>query len=67
MCRFGWRWLGGTEEGHTFNYETKVDPVMAAEYFDPLSWETDSRTGTVEFDLSTLPDGCLHLTNKAPS
>lgn len=50
----GWRWLGGTEEGHTFNYETKVDPVMAAEYFDPLSYETDSRAGTVEFALVSI-------------
>src|SRR5574343_152634 len=50
----GWTWLGATDEGSTFNYELKADPVMAAEYFDPLSYETDSRTASVEFTLLSI-------------
>ncbi len=50
----GWNFLGGTEEGHTFKSETKADPVMAAEFFDPLSYETDSRASSVEFALVSI-------------
>ena len=40
---------------------------------DAIKWsvvapkKTDEEAATVEFELDTLPDACIHLTNKAPS
>ncbi len=40
---------------------------------DAIKWtivapkSSDEAAATVQFELDTLPDGCIHLTNKAPS
>ncbi|GGM53241.1 hypothetical protein ACFFX1_55005 [Dactylosporangium sucinum] len=46
-----WVVVGATDAGHVFNFQTNVEPVPAAEFFDPLSYETESREGTFDFAL----------------
>ncbi len=46
-----WVVQGATNEGNVFSYQTNVEGVMAAEYFDALSWETESREGTFAFAM----------------
>lgn len=46
-----WVVVGATDKGSVFQYQTNVAAVEAAEYFDPLSYETDSREGTFEFSM----------------
>jgi hypothetical protein len=43
--------LGATEDGTAFSYETTVEPVMAAEFPDPLSFRTTGRQGSIAFNL----------------
>lgn len=43
--------LGATEDGTTFSYETTVDPVMAAEFPDPIQFRTTGRQGSIAFNL----------------
>jgi hypothetical protein len=45
--------LGPTEEGSNFSYETSVEPITVAEFFDPISWNTVSREGKVAFNLAS--------------
>lgn len=47
-----WLSLGATEEGSTFAYSTTVEPVMVAEYFDPISFRTTERSGSIAFALA---------------
>lgn len=47
-----WIPLGATEEGSTFSYSTNVEPVMVAEYFDPIQYYTTERTGSIAFSLA---------------
>jgi len=43
--------LGATEDGSEFNYESKLEPINAAEFFDPLRWSTTERSGSMAFNL----------------
>lgn len=49
-----WISLGATEEGSTFNYSTTVEPVTVAEFFDPITYRTTSRTGSIAFALADI-------------
>jgi hypothetical protein len=46
-----WISLGATEDGSEFNYETSVEPVTAAEFFDPIKYATTERSGNISFTL----------------
>lgn len=52
-----WINLGATEDGSQFNYESRVEAVTAAEFFDPIRYATVERTGNMSF---TLIDWTLH-------
>lgn len=47
-----WLSLGATEEGSTFNYASTVEPITVAEYFDPISYRTTERSGSIAFNLA---------------
>lgn len=46
-----WLPLGATTEGSTFSYSSTVEPIMAAEFFDPIEHRTTERTGNMAFNL----------------
>ncbi|GLW32275.1 hypothetical protein [Actinoplanes regularis] len=46
-----WISLGATEDGSEFNYETNVEAVTAAEFFDPIKYATTERSGNISFTL----------------
>jgi hypothetical protein len=52
-----WINLGATEDGSQFNYESRVEPVRAAEFLDPIRYATVERSGNMSF---TLIDWTLH-------
>ena len=43
--------MGATEDGSEFNYESKVEAIKAAEFFDPIKWATTERSGSFAFNL----------------
>ena len=47
-----WLSLGATEEGSTFSYSTTVEPIKVAEFFDPISYSTTERAGSIAFNLA---------------
>ena len=47
-----WISLGATEDGSEFTYETKLEAISVAEFFDPIKWATTERTGTFAFNLA---------------
>lgn len=47
-----WISLGATEDGSEFNYETKVEAITVAEFFDPIKWATTERSGSFAFNLA---------------
>jgi hypothetical protein len=47
-----WLSLGATEEGSTFAYSTTVEPIRVAEFFDPISYRTTERAGSIAFNLA---------------
>lgn len=47
-----WLSLGATEEGSTFAYSTTVEAVRVAEFFDPISYRTTERGGSIAFNLA---------------
>lgn len=47
-----WLSLGATEEGSTFNYSTTVEPISVAEFYDPISYRTTERAGSIAFNLA---------------
>ena len=47
-----WLPLGATEEGSTFAYSSTVEPITVAEYFDPISYRTTERGGSIAFNLA---------------
>lgn len=47
-----WISLGATEAGSTFTYSTTVEPIRVAEFFDPVSYRTTERGGTIAFNLA---------------
>jgi hypothetical protein len=48
----GWLSIGATEDGSEFTYETKVDAVKVAEFFDPIKWSTTDRSGSMSFNMA---------------
>lgn len=46
--------LGATAEGSTFGYETKVEPITFAEFFDPIKYTTTERSGSIAFALGNF-------------
>ena len=46
-----WIPLGATTEGSTFSYSTSVEPIRAAELFDPVKYVTTERGGSIAFTL----------------
>lgn len=56
-----WVSLGATEDGSEFSYETKLEPVMAAEFLDPITWSTTERNGTMAFNLLHYTLGNLRV------
>lgn len=49
-----WINLGATEQGGTFQYDTKVEPTRVAELFDPIKYSTVERTGNIAFALADI-------------
>lgn len=49
-----WIALGMTEAGSTLTYGITVEPIEAAETFDPLSYRTTGRTASAEFQLKNF-------------
>jgi hypothetical protein len=49
-----WIPLGATEEGSTLSYETSVEAVRVAEFFDPIRWSTVERNGSIAFNLANF-------------
>ena len=47
-----WISLGATEEGSTFAYSSTVEPITVAEFFDPISYRTTERSGSIAFNLA---------------
>ena len=47
-----WINLGATEDGSEFSYETSVEAVRVAEYFDPIKWASTDRSGSFAFNLA---------------
>lgn len=47
-----WIPLGATEDGSKFQYELTVEPVMVAEFFDPIRYSTTGRKGSFSFNLT---------------
>lgn len=47
-----WIPLGATSEGSEFAYSTEVEPIEVAEFFDPISYRTTSRSGSIAFNLA---------------
>ncbi|GAB3884588.1 hypothetical protein [Terrabacter terrigena] len=45
--------LGATEDGSTFQYQTNVEAVSVAEFFDPIKYATTSRSGSIAFNLAS--------------
>lgn len=48
-----WIPLGATEDGSEFSYESKIEAVRVAEFFDPISWRTTERNGGFAFNLAS--------------
>jgi hypothetical protein len=46
-----WVNLGPTAEGSTFSYASTVEPIRAAELFDPVRYATTERSGNIAFNL----------------
>src|SRR5437773_3613702 len=44
--------IGATEDGTDFSYESSVEAIRVAEFFDPIKWATTDRTGKVAFNLA---------------
>ena len=44
--------IGATEDGSTFSYETNLEAITVAEFFDPIRWSTVSRQGSIAFNLA---------------
>lgn len=46
--------LGATTEGSTFSYQTNVEPIKVAEFFDPIKYATTERMGSIAFNLASF-------------
>lgn len=47
-----WIPLGATTEGSTFTYSSTVEPIRVAELFDPVTYRTTERGGSIAFNLA---------------
>ena len=47
-----WKSLGATEDGSEFSYETTVEAITVAEFFDPIRYSTTERSGSFSFNLA---------------
>ena len=47
-----WIPCGATEDGHEFGYEAKLKELKVAEFFDPVKWVTEERSGSFSFALA---------------
>jgi hypothetical protein len=47
-----WISLGATEDGSTLSYESTVEPITVAEFFDPIRYATTARQGSIAFNLA---------------
>jgi hypothetical protein len=47
-----WIALGATEDGSKIAYDTKVEPIRVAEFFDPIRYSTVERSGSISFMLT---------------
>lgn len=62
-----WLPLGATEDGSTFSYQTNVEAVTVAEFFDPISQQTTSRSGSFAFNLASYTlSNWLRALNQGP-
>lgn len=50
----GWNLFGATDDGNIFNYQINTNPVDAAEFLDPIAYETESRAGKIEAALMSI-------------
>jgi hypothetical protein len=50
----GWNPVGATVDGNILNYQTTVEGVDAAEFLDPIAYETESRAGKLEFQAINI-------------
>jgi hypothetical protein len=48
-----WINLGATDDGSTISYESKVEAINVAEFFDPIQWVTTGREGGIAFALAS--------------
>lgn len=48
-----WVNLGATDDGSTISYESKIEAVNVAEFFDPIQWVTTGREGGIAFALAS--------------
>jgi hypothetical protein len=48
-----WLSLGATEDGSALSYNTTVQPVNVAEFFDPITYRTTDRAGSIAFNLAS--------------
>jgi hypothetical protein len=48
-----WISLGATEDGSTFGYQSTVQPIQVAEFFDPIKYATTDRSGSFAFSLAS--------------
>lgn len=64
-----WLPLGATDDGSTLGYQTNVEAVTVAEFFDPIKYSTTSRQGSFAFSLAhyTLQNYARALNNGAGS
>jgi hypothetical protein len=49
-----WIPLGATTDGSTFSYQTNVEAVRVAEFFDPIKYATTERSGNIAFNLASF-------------
>jgi hypothetical protein len=48
----GWLQVGATADGSTLAYTLNVQAINVAEMFDPVSWRTTDRSGTLTFAMA---------------
>lgn len=48
-----WLPLGATEDGSTFSYQTNIEAITVAEFFDPIRYSTVGRAGSFAFNLAS--------------
>ena len=48
-----WLQLGATEDGSQFSYQVNTQPILVAEFFDPIAYKTTDRSGSFAFSLAS--------------